>query len=123
MSLAQSTTLKKIVQTLDALEAQGLQYRIEVGGVSFGKLAGATPTLKKKRFITTRKYGSITESFKDKLSNMKSGDLVVLPTPNLPDLDTNHYNSCVAAWCTSNWGKGSYMVSKNGSSLEVLRIK
>lgn len=123
MSIATSTTLKKIIQTLDALEAQGLQYRIEVGGVSFGKLAGALPVLKKKKLVTSRKYGSITKSFKNQLAHMKSGDLVVLPTPNLPDLDTNHYNSCVAAWCNGNWGKGTYMISKNGSSLEVLRIK
>lgn len=123
MSIAQSTTLKRVVETLDALTAQGLKFRIEIDGMSFGNLAGAEPVLKKKRMVTTRRYGSIAASFRDTLTNMGQGDLQVLTTPKLPDLDTNHYGSCIAAWCNTHWGKGSYMVSKSGDSVEVLRIK
>lgn len=123
MSIATSTTLKRVVETLDALTAQGLKFRIEVGGMAFGNLSGAEPVLKKKKMVTTRQYGSITESFKPTLKKMNCGDLQVLATPKLPDLDTNHYGSCIAAWCNTHWGKGSYMVSKSGNSIEVLRIK
>lgn len=124
MSITQTTTFNRTVATLEAFAASsGLKFRIEVDGMAFGNLAGAEPVLKKKRVIRTRKYGSIVASFRDKLADMKMGELKTLTTPALPDLDTNHYGSCIAAWCNTNWGKGTYMVSKNGSSVEVMRVK
>ena len=124
MSTANTVTFKKTLAVLEAFAAStGLKFRIEVDGMAFGNLAGAEPVLKKKKFVTSRKYGAITESFRDTLASMKEGELKTLPLPQLPDLNPNHYGSCIAAWCTTNWGKGNYMVSKNGNAVEVMRVK
>lgn len=124
MSTAQSITFKKTLAVLEAFaQNTDLKFRIEVDGLAFGNLAGAEPTIKKKKYVSSRKYGAIVASFRDKLTGMSSGELKVLETPNLPDLNTNHYGSCIAAWCNTNWGKGTYMVSKSGTAIEVMRVR
>lgn len=122
MSIKDSTALNKIVAALTAMQNNGLKFKIVVDDVEFGNLAVVEERVGKRRVSKSRKFGSVAASFKEKLKSVAPGDVVLLDTPALPDLNTSKYTSCVAAWCNTHWGKGKYMTSRRGNGVEVLRV-
>lgn len=122
MSIKNSVALNKIVAALTAMQSNGLKFKIVVDDAEFGDLKVDSHGPLRRRTVTTRRFGSVAASFKDKLKTVKPGDIILLDTPSLPDLTTTKYTSCVAAWCNTHWGKGKYMTSRRGNGVEVLRV-
>lgn len=124
MSVTNTMTFNKLVGTLDALKAQGVSYKIIADGIEFGDLPTATQKVPKRKYMfNVRPKGSITATYRNKLEALKSGELESLEVPVLPNVTPSSYQSHISAWCCTHWGKGNYMISRNESQIEVLRIK
>ena len=122
MHVSQTVAFSKIIASLNALKSQGVQFKVVADGKEYGDLK--TTSAPKRHTVKSRVYGAVRNTYKTTLQAMIPGDVVVLKTPNLPDLTTTQYGSNISAWCTSNWGKGSHMVSqtKDAKGIEVMRV-
>lgn len=124
MQIQQSATFTKTLSILNVLADQGAQYCIRMpDGTTYGNLQIPTEQPKKKVFSKLRKYGAVAAHIKPYLTGVKPGQVAVIPDPMLPDLDSNRFQSCIAARCNSMWGAGSYTALKCDSGVEVLRLK
>lgn len=124
MHISQTVAFSKIIATLNALKTQGVHFKIVADGQEYGDLALAKSLNSKRKISTARKYGAVRNTYKPILEAMQPGDVVVIDTPDLPDLTTTQYGSNISAWCTSNWGKGSHLISqtKDAKGIEVMRV-
>ena len=122
MHVSQSVNFSKIIASLNALKSQGVQFKVVADGKEYGDLQ--VVLAKKRHIVSSRKYGAVRNTYKSILEGVKPGEVVIVKMPNLPDLTLNQYGSNISAWCTSNWGKGSYMISqtKDAKGVEVLRV-
>jgi hypothetical protein len=124
MQIQQSATFNKTLSILNAMTSQGAKYCIHMpDGTTYGNLEIPTDQPKKKVFSKLRKYGAVAAHIKPYLAKVIPGDVVVIPDPMLPDLDSNRFQSCIAARCNTMWGAGSYTALKCDAGVEVLRLK
>lgn len=124
MQLQQSATFIKTLSILNVLANQGAKYCIQMpDGTIYGNLSVPTDAPKKKKFSTLRKHGDVSKFLKPYLDTLEAGQVVVIPDPMMPDLDSNRFQSCIAARCAILWGKGTYTALKCEAGIEVLRLK
>ena len=53
--------------------------------------------------------------------DIKPGDGVSITLPE--GMDTEGFRSSMSAWCSKNWGSGSYLTQIEGRIVEVLRVE
>lgn len=124
MQIQQSATFTRTLSILNVLANQGAKYCIQMpDGTTYGNLTLPTEAPKKKKFSKLREYGAVSKHISPYLANLTEGQVTVIPDPMLPDLDSNRFQSCIAAKCNAMWGAGSYTALKCDSGVEVLRLK
>lgn len=124
MQFQQSATFAKTLTILNVMADQGLKFCVQMpDGTTYGNLAIPSDAPKKKIFSKLRKHGAVANHTRPYIKDLPVGGVAVIPDPMLPDLDSNRFQSSVAAMCNALWGAGSYTALKCDAGIEVLRIK
>lgn len=102
-----------IKQALKLLDASGCKYYvIDEEGDSYGEVP--------KQNKSKRKYkcGEMANYFKPYLSEIKVGDVAVIPSG---EFDIRSLSGAITAYLSHEWGKQSYKSCTNKKTIEILR--
>lgn len=114
--LENSAIISRTINTLNALAAKGVKFRIELpDGKAFGNLKGAP----KRRLKQYRPAGSVKSVLEGFLSEMEIGDVVQIPIPS--DFKKEDFRARVCSYCIDHWGKKAYTTVAKKEYIEVLR--
>ncbi len=110
---------KALQQALRTLEALGCQYKvITAEGEEHGALQ-----VQRQKPARTRTLRHPPGTFKNYLAPhmepMKVGDVAVIPSGEFAPTELQ---GAVTSLACNRWGKGSYMTTVKGSTVELLRI-
>jgi hypothetical protein len=101
----------------------GLEYAIynEEHGINVatkGMTAGKPAKRTRKQTVAFGAYAAI---YKPLIQNLQPDGYATIPVSGY---NVQHMQSAISAWCSSNWGNGSYtcMASKDKRSLELWRF-
>jgi hypothetical protein len=93
------------------------EYNINLGTVEMNEAEEETPP--KRRL--TQPYGTVTGYIRPLIEDMQLDELRQIP---VGDFEAGRLQSCIAAWASAHWGKGSYtcVVGRDKQSLEIWRL-
>lgn len=120
--VANTATFQRAITALQALEAQGVQFKVIVGDQQWGKLEVAQAKRTKRHYMFS-KVGAKTAYLDPFLKDVTPGQLVIVPKPEHIGEKTSLFAQSIANHCYRTWGKGTFMISSNGDNVEVLRTK
>lgn len=121
------TALNKALLLLNAASANGMHYKMFLSdGRQFGELDIKPAEEVEAKSRRKRKFPAHTFSklYNPMLKNMKVGDVVEFPVAPIAGATLTDTQGYVTAWCSLNWGKGSYVshADKSKNHVELMRV-
>jgi len=115
---------EQVIAMLSVLNSKiGLEYAIyseehDINVATKGMVAGK-PAKRTRR--QTVPFGAYAAIYKPLIQNLPHDGYATIPVNGF---NVHHMQSAISAWCSANWGNGSYtcMASKDKRSLELWRF-
>jgi hypothetical protein len=118
--LIKNMTFDKALNLLRVLNAKFIVVDADGKTHTHGdlRLAEPPPERKRKQLVPMGTYHSI---YYPLVKDIKPGEGASITLPE--GMATEGFRSSMGAWCSKNWGPGSYLTQIEGRIVEVLRVE